>query len=52
MVRIEDRKDAVATASSVMMREGIRKDRGGLWQAYAQWLQPMIDRLSDVPGYR
>lgn len=52
MVRIEDRKDAVATASSVMMREGIRKDRGGLWQAYAQWLQPMIDKLSDIPGYR
>ncbi len=52
MVRIEDRKDAVATASSVMMREGIRKDRGGLWQAYAQWLQPMIDQLSDIPGYR
>lgn len=51
MVRIEDRKDAVATASSVMMREGIRKDRGGLWQAYSQWLQPMIDKLSNVPGY-
>ncbi|WP_374603640.1 sulfotransferase [Arenimonas sp.] len=51
MVRIEERKDAVATASSVMMREGIRKDRGGLWQAYAQWLGPMIERLSGIPGY-
>lgn len=52
MVQIEERSDAVATASSVMMREGIRKDRGGLWQGYAQWLQPMIDRLSDIPDYR
>ena len=52
MVRIEERTDAVATASSVMMREGIRKDRGGLWQAYLPWLQPMVDALSDIPGYR
>jgi hypothetical protein len=42
MVRIQDRKDAVATASSVMMRDGIRKDRGKVWKAYEQQLQPMI----------
>jgi len=42
MVRIQDRKDAVATASSVMMHDGIRKDRGKVWKAYEQQLQPMI----------
>lgn len=42
MVKIEKRKDAVATASSVMMRDGIRKDRGKVWKAYEQQLQPMI----------
>jgi len=42
MVKIEKRKDAVSTASSVMMRDGIRKDRGKVWKAYEQQLQPMI----------
>ena len=42
MVRIEERSDAVATASAVMMRDGIRRDRGKLWKAYEQPLQPMI----------
>lgn len=42
MVRIEERSDAVATASSVMMRDGIRTDRGKVWKAYEQPLQPMI----------
>ncbi|PZO08680.1 MAG: hypothetical protein DCF27_08050 [Lysobacteraceae bacterium] len=42
MVKIEERSDAVATASSVMMRDGIRKDRGKVWKAYEQPLQPMI----------
>lgn len=45
MVQIEKRSDAVATASSVMMREGIRRDRGRLWTAYEQELQPMIGAL-------
>ena len=42
MVKIEERSDAVSTASSVMMRDGIRKDRGKIWKAYEQPLQPMI----------
>jgi tetratricopeptide (TPR) repeat protein len=42
MVKIEERSDAVATASSVMMRDGIRKDRGKVWKAYETQLQPMI----------
>jgi hypothetical protein len=42
MVQIEKRSDAVSTASSVMMREGIRKDRGQVWKAYESQLQPII----------
>lgn len=42
MVKIEERSDAVATASSVMMRDGIRKDRGKVWKAYETQLQPLI----------
>jgi hypothetical protein len=42
MVKIEERTDAVATASSVMMRDGIRKDRGKVWKVYENQLQPMI----------
>lgn len=45
MVRIESRNDAVATASSVMMRDGIRRDRGKVWKAYETQLAPMIDAL-------
>jgi thioredoxin-like negative regulator of GroEL len=48
MLAIEERKDAVSTASSVMMREGIRKDRGRLWAAYARWLEPMIEALGQA----
>ena len=42
MVKIEARSDAVSTASSVMMREGIRKDRSQVWKAYERQLQPII----------
>lgn len=45
MVQIEKRSDAVSTASSVMMREGIRKDRGQVWKAYERQLQPIIQAL-------
>lgn len=48
MVRIEKRSDAVATASSVMMRDGIRRDRGKLWKVYEQQLQPMIRGLTEA----
>lgn len=46
MVRIESRTDAVSTASSVMMRDGIRRDRGKVWKAYERQLQPMIEALA------
>jgi tetratricopeptide (TPR) repeat protein len=46
MLQIESRSDAVATASSVMMRDGIRRDRGRVWAVYEQQLQPMIRAFS------
>ncbi|MGI8561317.1 MAG: tetratricopeptide repeat-containing sulfotransferase family protein [Luteimonas sp.] len=42
MVQIDKRKDAVSTASSVMVRGGIRRDRGRLWTRYERHLQPLI----------
>lgn len=48
MVRIEGRGDAVSTASSVMMRDGIRRDRGQVWKAYERQLQPMITALANT----
>ena len=50
MVSIDKRTDSVSTASSVMMREGIRKDRGRLWAKYETHLQPMLQRLQQL-GY-
>ena len=50
MVQIESRSDAVATASSVMMRDGIRRDRGRVWAAYEAQLQPMIEALGAGPA--
>ncbi len=50
MVQIESRSDAVATASSVMMRDGIRRDRGRVWAAYEAQLQPMIAALAKSAG--
>ena len=46
MVALEQRTNAVATASSVMMRDGIRRDRGKVWAPYARRLAPMIEALS------
>ncbi|MBB5015117.1 tetratricopeptide repeat-containing sulfotransferase family protein [Rehaibacterium terrae] len=46
MLAIEARKDAVSTASSVMMRDGIRRDRGRIWQAYERQLSPMIEAVA------
>ena len=46
MVQIKERTDAVSTASSVMMRDGIRRDRGRVWARYERQLQPMIEALS------
>lgn len=41
MIEIERSGDPVATASSVLVRDGIRRDRGRLWANYAPWLAPM-----------
>lgn len=45
MVDIEQRKDYVSTASSVMMRDGIRRDRSSVWKQYEKELAPMINHL-------
>jgi len=42
MIRLESRTGAVSTASSVMMRDGIRKDRGKIWKPYERHLAPLI----------
>jgi tetratricopeptide (TPR) repeat protein len=43
MIEIERSSDPVATASSVLVRDGIRRDRAKLWSAYAEQMQPMIE---------
>ncbi len=45
MVNIKERKEFVSTASSVMMRDGIRKDRSSVWKVYEKELAPMISQL-------
>lgn len=45
MLEVGRSGDAVATASSVMMRDGIRRDRGKVWKAYEAQLAPMIEAL-------
>jgi len=50
MVDIGSRDDAVATASSVMMRDGIRKDRSALWRQYAPWMAPLARALGPGSG--
>lgn len=46
MTAIERSPDPVATASSVLLRDGIRRDRGGLWRPYARGMQPMIEAFA------
>jgi len=46
MIDIERSSDPVATASSVLVRDGIRRDRGRLWQSYAEQLKPLIDAFA------
>jgi len=38
----------VATASSVLVRDGIRRDRSKLWSAYAEQMQPMIEAFGNL----
>jgi tetratricopeptide (TPR) repeat protein len=46
MVEIERSSDPVATASSVLVRDGIRRDRSKLWNAYAEQMQPMVEAFA------
>jgi tetratricopeptide (TPR) repeat protein len=46
MLEVGRSSEAVATASSVMMRDGIRRDRGQVWKSYETQLAPMIDALA------
>lgn len=46
MLALEQRTGAVATASSVMMRDGIRRDRGQVWKPYERQLAPLIEAFS------
>ncbi len=48
MTAIAESTDPVATASSVLVRDGIRRDRGGLWRPYANGLRPMIEAFSNA----
>lgn len=48
MLDIGSRTDAVATASSVMMRDGIRKDRGAVWRPYASYLGPLMEAFGSA----
>lgn len=43
MADIQRNTSAVSTASSVMMRAGIRRDRGHLWERYRAPLRPMLE---------
>lgn len=45
MLAIGERKEAVSTASSELMRDGIRSDRGEIWRAYETQLEPMRSAL-------
>lgn len=46
MLEVGRSGDAVATASSVMMRDGIRRDRGRVWTSYEAQLAPMLEAFS------
>lgn len=48
MLAVERRGDAVSTASSTMVRDGIRTDRGRVWKAYQTQLAPMIRALAEA----
>ena len=42
MVAVSSRTGPVATASSVMVRDGIRNDRGKVWMPYSRYLSQLI----------
>lgn len=46
MLRIERDSGMVATASAHQVRQGIVRNRGGIWRAYERHLGPMLERLA------
>lgn len=46
MLRVERSSGTVATASSHQVRQGILRNRGGAWKAYARHVEPMLERLA------
>lgn len=50
MIDIGRSTDPVATASSVLVRDGIRRDRSRLWAAYAEQLAPMLQAFGASAG--
>jgi hypothetical protein len=48
MLALGSRTNAVATASSVMLRDGIRVDRGRVWKPYAKYLTPFLDAFATL----
>ncbi|MEP6633470.1 MAG: sulfotransferase [Luteimonas sp.] len=47
-LNVERSSGAVATASSVLVRRGIRTDRGAAWRRYERHLQPLQTRLREL----
>lgn len=47
-LRVERESGAVSTASSAHVRQGILTNRGAAWRPYERYLQPMLDRLSEL----
>lgn len=47
MLRIEERRRGVVTASAVQVRGGVQARQVAKWSPYAGYLQPMIQRLSE-----
>lgn len=47
MLRIEERRRGVVTASAVQIRGGVQARQVPKWSPYAGYLQPMIQRLSE-----
>jgi hypothetical protein len=46
MINIQKRKESVATASTILVREGIRKDRTKIWLPYKEQLTGLIERFN------
>lgn len=49
MVDAERAAGSVATPSAMVVRSGFQRNRSGVWQRYAEHLQPLLERLG--PAY-